>query len=319
MNAPPPLARSTVDRAAYRRTDDAWLEAALERGRVVVVDVVAGGRFRVRGDALVLTDPRADAEHWFLGEDADGTPYFGTAGPLAEEPGTRLANLRDVGHVLDDRDAGLAATAVALAHWHAGHPYSPATGRPTTAGDGGWVRRGDDDESLWPRTDPAVIMLVNDGVAGPDGRCLLGHNAAWATTGVRRFSCLAGFVEPGESAEAAVAREVAEEVGVRVHGITYVASQPWPFPSSLMLGFTARADPGQPLSADATEITHAHWFTRRQVAGVLAGETVLTEDGERMGLPMAASIAHHLLRHWLDGEPTSGLLTAPSDAGGRRA
>jgi NAD+ diphosphatase len=316
VNGPPPLARSTVDRAAHRRTDDAWLAAAFKRGRTVVVDVVAGGKFRVRGDALVFAEPEAGAqpgpEHWFLGEDADGTPYFGTAAPLDVEPGTRLVNLRDVGHLLNDRDAGLAATAVALAHWHAGHPYSPTDGRPTTSGDGGWVRRGDGDESLWPRTDPAVIMLVHDGVAGPDGRCLLGHNAAWATAGVRRFSCLAGFVEPGESAEAAVAREVFEEVGVRVDRVTYLASQPWPFPCSLMLGFTAHADPGQPLSADATEITHAHWFTRRDIAAVLAGEKVLTEDGERMGLPMAASIAHHLLLHWLAGGPRRPWL-----AGGR--
>jgi NAD+ diphosphatase len=303
MSSLPPLARSTVDRAAYRRTDEAWLAAAFKRGRIVVVDVVAGGRFRVRGNDLVLAEPGADEpgpEDWFIGEDIDGTPYFARVGALEEEAGTRLVNLRDVGELLGDRDAGLVVTAVALANWHAAHPYSPMSGRPTTAAEGGWVRRGNGDESLWPRTDPAVIVLVHDGVPGPEGRCLLGHNVAWASRSVRRFSCLAGFVEPGESAEAAVAREVYEEVGTRVDRITYVASQPWPFPASLMLGFTAAADPDAPLHADTIEITHAHWFTRRDVAAVFDGQTVLTEDGQRVGLPMAASIAHHLLRHWLE-------------------
>jgi NAD+ diphosphatase len=290
-----------VDRAAHRRTDDVWLGEAWKRARVVVVDIVGGGAFLVRGERLVLVEPDAApaGERWFLGEDADGTPYFGVAGPLPELPGTRAANLRDVGHLLDDRDAGLAVTVVALGHWHTAHPYAPASGRHTTAGDAGWVRRDDGGENLWPRTDPAVIMLVHDGVAGPTGRCLLGHNAAWATQGMRRFSCLAGFVEPGESAEAAVAREVAEEVGVAVGRITYVGSQPWPFPGSLMLGFMAYADPLSPLRVDATEITHAHWFTRDQVAAVLAGERVLTEDGNRVGLPMNASIASFLIRSWL--------------------
>jgi NAD+ diphosphatase len=277
-----------------------WLAEAWRRSRVVVVDVVAGGRFLVRGDALVLVDsgqvPAGD--RMFLGEEG-GIPYFAVAAPLPEIEDTRAVNLRDVGHSLGARDAGLAAAAVALANWHARHPYSPETGRPTTAGDGGWVRTDDGGGQLWPRTDPAVIVLVNDGVAGPDGRCLLGHNAAWAAPGVRRFSCLAGFVEPGESAEAAVVREVREEVGVAVDALAYVASQPWPFPGSLMLGFLAYADPDAPLRVDPTEITHAHWFTRREIGAVLAGEAVYTEDGERVGLPMSASIAHFLIRSWL--------------------
>jgi NAD+ diphosphatase len=166
-------------------------------------------------------------------------------------------------------------------------------------GDGGWVRLDDGGTQLWPRTDPAVIVLVHDGVAGPDGRCLLGHNAAWATPGVRRFSCLAGFVEPGESAEAAVVREVAEEVGVVVGWPAYVASQAWPFPGSLMLGFLARADPEAPLRVDPAEITHAEWFTRRDVAAVLSGADVLARDDERVALSAPASIAHFLITHWL--------------------
>ena len=298
----PPLSRSTVDRAAHRRLDEEWLRAAWERASVVVVDTVAGGRFLVDKDnRLILVKPvdAPDGERVFLGEDADGTPYFGVDAPLPSVDGARPVNLRDVGHALDERDAGLAVTAVAISFWHAGHGYSPRSGRPTTARDGGWVRSDGDGENLWPRTDPAVIMLVNDGVAGPDGRCLLGHNAAWATPGLRRFSCLAGFVEPGESAEAAVAREVLEEVGLRIDSVSYVSSQPWPFPGSLMLGFLAFADPAAPITVDPQEITHAHWFTRREVAAVLDGDELLTEDGARVGLPTNASIASFLVTTWL--------------------
>ena len=110
-------------------------------------------------------------------------------------------------------------------------------------------------ETLWPRTDPAVIMLVHDGVDGPDGCCLLGCNAQWpAAGGIRRYSTLAGFVEPGESAEMAVAREVLEEVGVVVGDVSVRGSQPWPFPGSLMLGFHATAQVGAPIGVDTEEI-----------------------------------------------------------------
>lgn len=295
-----------MDRAAHRRSDSQWLAQAWGRARVLVVDVVAGGRFLVDEQTrLVLLGPdeapAADPEQrLFLGEDVGGTPYFALAGVLPAVPGSRAVNLRDVGHVLSDADAGLVTAGVALANWHAAHRYSPLSGRPTTVGDGGWVRAEDGGAQLWPRTDPAVIVLVHDGAAGPEGRCLLGHNGAWATEGgPRRFSCLAGFVEPGESAEAAVAREVAEEVGARVEAISYVASQAWPFPASLMLGFLALADPAQPLRTDPDEITHAGWFTRRDVGAVLAGQDVRLEDGVRLALPSPASIAFYLIRIWL--------------------
>jgi NAD+ diphosphatase len=317
----PPLARSTLDRAAHRRTDETWLAEAWRRARVLVVEAgggpavpgavdVRGGRALVRdaagGVELVFTDaasaPRTEpGERYFLGLETDGTPVFAVPAPLPELPGTRAANLRDVGDLLSDRDAGILTTAVALGVWHARSPYSPASGLPTTPADGGWSRVDEDGGLNWPRTDPAVIVLVHDGAAGPDGRCLLGHNAAWAGTAWagRRFSCLAGFVEAGESAEATVVREVAEEVGVQVSRIQYVASQSWPFPGSLMLGFTAYADPDQPVRTDQEEISEARWFTRREIAAVLAGETVPASNGGPVGLPMAASIAHHLIGRWL--------------------
>src|SRR5262249_20703256 len=187
------------------RTDEAWLSEAWSRARVVVVD---DGHVLVGGDDppdLVLIDP-ADAppgERFFLGEEPDGTVYFAVAADLehvqAPIEGTRRVNVRQVGPLLADLPAGLFITAVALANWHSRHPYSPLSGKLTVPAQGGWVRVTEGgEETLWPRTDPAVIMLVHDGVAGPEGRCLLGCNAQWANVGgVRRYSTLAGFVEPG--------------------------------------------------------------------------------------------------------------------------
>jgi NAD+ diphosphatase len=302
---PPSLPRTVLDRAAHRRSDPHWLATAWERSLVLVVDAVGGGRALVTDDpvGLVLLEPGAApaGDRLFLGVGPAGTPYFAVDAPLPDRPGARSRNLREVGHLLGDLDVGLMMVAVALSNWHAGHPYSPVTGLPTQPTEGGWARADRGGEPIWPRTDPAVIVLVHDGADGADGRCLLGHGPAWVAEGgtVRRFSCLAGFVEAGESAEAAVAREIGEEVGVAVDHITYVASQPWPFPGSLMLGYTARADPEQPVQADPTEIVDARWFTRRQVAAAAAGEVVDGGDGARLGLPTPASIAWFLIDRWL--------------------
>jgi NAD+ diphosphatase len=295
LSLPPGARPDDVDRAAHRRTDDAWLAEAWAGALVVVVDQ---GRALIRDEPPgVVFTPAAEVtaeERYFLGVDRAGRAYFAVRAPVDPPPGSRKANIREVGHVLEEPDAGLFITAVALVNWHDRHGYSPRTGLPTRSAQGGWVRVTDDGELLFPRTDPAVIVLVHDGVAGVEGRCLLGHNAAWTSAGwTRRYSCLAGFVEPGESAESTVVREVGEEVGVAVHDVRYVASQAWPFPGSLMLGFLALADPDQPVKVDADEITDARWFTRTEIARALAG------DETDFGLPMAASIANYLMRIWL--------------------
>jgi NAD+ diphosphatase len=306
--AAPPLARSTLDRAAHRRTDPDWLAQAWERARVLVLDSADHGRALVRGEAappeLVLIGSGELAEvprsvPMFLGVEPDGVPVFAVDGPLPDLPGTRAVNLREVGHLLVDRDAGLFTTALALLNWHVRHGYSSSTGHPTTVDEAGWSRIDPDGDRVWPRTDPAMIVLVHDGVAGPEGRCLLGNNATWPRTpGQRRFSCLAGYVEPGESAEAAVLRE---EVGVGVDGIAYAGSQAWPFPGSLMLGFLARADADEPVRVDPAEIAQARWFTRREIGAASAGEPVDVGDGDRLLLPPASSIALFLIHRWLDG------------------
>jgi NAD+ diphosphatase len=299
----PPLARSTLDRAAQLRTDPVWLAEAWQRSRVLVVDE---GKALVAGDHLVMVTPTTapDGERLFLGVDSSGTPYFAIAATL---PRTRTNDLvrpygiREVGHILSDFEAGLLMTAVALANWHARHAFSPVNGLPTTVGDGGWLRTDEAGEQMWPRTDPAVIVLVHDGEPGEDGCCLLGSNAAWDRPGApRRYSCLAGFVEPGESAEQTLVREVYEEVGVRVTDLQYVASQPWPYPGSLMIGFYAIADPDEQLNVDPNELADARWFSRVEVGLALSGEA----DG-RFGLPFPSSIAYFLIMKWLNEDAGS--------------
>jgi len=198
-------------------------------------------------------------------------------------PGLRWAALREAGADLPARDAGLATMAVALDEWHTRHPRCPRCGAPTVPAQAGWIRVCTVDGSEhYPRTDPAIIVAVVD----DDDRILLGHNAAWPPG---RFSTLAGFVEAGESAEHAVAREVAEETAVVVDRVVYRGSQPWPFPASLMLAFRGHAATTE-VHADGAEVTLARWFTRDELAAATATGEVL--------LPMRTSVAYALITDW---------------------
>jgi NAD+ diphosphatase len=289
------LSRGTVDRVTEKRADPEWLdEAWADPGSRVLV--VEAGQALVREDGdrmdLVFVAP-ADAPagvRLLLGQDADGVVYFGVSAPLPAlegDPRTRPAYLREAGTLLGDRDAGLFTHAVALANWHDTHTHCPVDGTPTVPDPGGHSARCPaDGTEHFPRTDPAVIMLVTD----PDDRCLLARNAAWPG---RRVSILAGFVEPGESAEQAVIREVAEEVKIKVTNVRYVGSQPWPMPRSLMLGFRAEAPAGQEITVDAEEIAEAYWFGREELAAAIKSREI--------ALPPPVSIARQIIEQWYGG------------------
>ena len=288
------LSRGTVDRLTELRTDRAWLDAAwADPGTRVLV--VSDGQALARIDddesaALVFVPPDQAPEgtRFVLGQDADGTVYFGVSGPLPPAPdGTRPAPLREVGTLLGDRDAGLLTHAVALANWHDTHTHCPVDGTPTVPDPGGHSTRCPaDGTEHFPRTDPAVIMLVTD----PDDRALLARNAAWPG---RRVSILAGFVDPGESAEQAVIREVAEETQIKVTNVTYVGSQPWPMPRSLMLGFRAEAPAGQAIVVDREEIAEAYWFSRDELLAAITSREI--------ALPPPVSIARQIIEQWYGG------------------
>jgi len=236
---------------------------------------------------LVPAAQAPPGDRLYLGRDDVGA-VFAVAGPLAPRPGRRASDLRALGPLLDDHDAGLLVHAVGLVNWHQAHPRCARCGAATEVVRGGSVRRCPHDGSEhFPRTDPAVIVLVTDGA----DRCVLGRQPPWPQG---RYSTLAGFVEPGESAEQAVVREVREESGLRVRDVRYVASQPWPFPSSLMLGFTAVCDAdAAPRPADG-ELDDVRWFGREELQAAASWGA-----GPGLQLPGAVSIARYLIDGWL--------------------
>lgn len=281
------LARGDVDRHAERRGDDAWVRAAWTDCHVLPVH---DGRFAISSDGSLRSVPRAavpdDAERMLLGTDGVGRTWFGARMLV---PGD-ATGLREVGADLSADEVSLATTAVALDNWHTSHPRCSRCGAATIPVSAGWVRRCPEDGSEhYPRTDPAVIVLVLDA----DDRALLGRQGRWQPTW---FSTLAGFVEPGESAEAAVRREVLEESGVMVGRMAYLGSQPWPFPCSLMLGYHAWAT-STDIVVDGEEIVEARWFSRDDIVAACESGAV--------ALPPAVSIARRLIEAWF-GEPLPG-------------
>lgn len=299
----PVLARSAHDRIAHRRTDADWLDKAWQNPATRVLVLSAAGAVAVADGSLVLISPdevTVDGERILLGE-AEGIAYFAVLAfteASTADAAAEWQTLRQLAVRLDDLDVGLLTTAVALQAWHQRHIHCPRCGAVTEVSQAGWTRTCPEDASEhFPRTDPAVIMLVTDG----KDRALLGRGPAWAAG---RMSVLAGFVEAGESAEAAVAREVAEEVGISVRDIRYVASQPHPFPASLMLGFTAVLDGDDTLVIDHAEIAEAGWFTRDEVGravdwGDEGSAEAPPEDAVLRGLPSSMSIARQLINNWL--------------------
>jgi len=306
-----------LDRAGdARRRDPAWITA--QREHPAARAVLAGDEGIVMdGDRLALV-PLGQAvgasEPLLLGID-DAGPLFavdldiGPAGgerqprliaagdrrwngaaPPAPAGGPRSVPLREAAAVLPQDEGGLAAYVAALCNWHRRHRFCASCGSPSELGEGGLIRACPNcGVHHHPRTDPVVIMLVTDA-----GRVLLGRAPSWPA---RRYSALAGFVEPGESLEEAVAREVAEESGVEVGEPRYVASQPWPFPSSLMLGFEVPWLAGEPRALE-DEIQDVRWFSRAEVAAAAAGD-----PDTPLLLPPRLAIARRLLEGWLAGRP----------------
>jgi NAD+ diphosphatase len=285
------LARAEVDRSAHLRADQSWLDAAWAdpRSRVLVVEQgrVPCDMGRELARLFFISPAQApDGVRFLLGVDDGGVAYFGVAGPLPDppRPTVRPVPLREAGPLLSDRDAGLMTHAVALGNWHETFTHCPRCGSPTDPISSGHARKCPVDGSEhFPRVDPAMIVLVTDGA----DRCLLARNASWPE---RRVSILAGFVEAGESAEQSVAREVHEEIGVVVGAVTYLGSQPWPMPQSLMLGFRAEAAGSTEIKVDADEIAEAHWYSRGDLRAAI--------DSGALLLPPPVSIAHRIIESW---------------------
>ena len=279
-------------RATWRAADDWWARLAGDpRSRVLVVGhgrvATSSGRVRrlTPGEAAALVVVEPGATRLLLGE----TP----AGPVAAIGLPEVPEELEPEHAraltphLDAVDGGLVMHALGLENWHRTHPCCARCGAPTDVDQAGHSRRCPVCKAQhFPRTDPAVIMLVTD----DDDRALLGHSPAWPEN---RYSTLAGFVEPGESLEDAVRREVAEETGVPVGTVTYAASQPWPFPASLMLGFFARAT-ATDISVDGDEMTAARWFTRDELTEATASGAVVVPGG--------VSISRWLIESWHGAE-----------------
>ena len=279
MTPPNTFTGAALDRAGDRRRDGAWVAAQLADPAARAV--VAGPDGVQVADGRLALVPLGDAggEPLLLGLDG-GAPVF-----AAEARNGALMGLREAAATLPRADGGLAAYAAALLNWHRRHRFCANCGAPTEIREAGHVRSCPScGAEHHPRTDPVVIMLVLRG-----DEVLLGRQAAWPPG---RYSALAGFVEPGESLEEAVAREVLEEAQVVVGTPRYVSSQPWPFPASLMLGFAAPWVSGEPVIGDE-ELEDARWFTREQVSDA-------REERGPLRLPPPLAIARRLLDGWLE-------------------
>lgn len=311
-----PVSPALVDRGSAARMKPGMVDDLVSSGAARAM-VLSGRQALVDRDRLVLLDAAELSEQL---RDTVYAPeqliYLGSALPGSDlEAGTQLvlfllprqfevqaeefethiagipasaewAGFRDVAARLNPTDSALFIEASAIANWHASHTHCPRCGTATQPEAGGWVRRCPADGSEhFPRTDPAIIVTV----VGADGRLLLGGGGP---LDARNYSTLAGFVEPGESLEQAVVREIGEEVGLRVTASQYLGSQPWPFPASLMLGFTATTQDTE-ARPDGVEVTRARWFSRSELQdAILSGEIVISSR---------LSIARALIEHWYGG------------------
>jgi NAD+ diphosphatase len=294
-----PLAAKPVDRAAHHRTDPEWLDAAIKRENVLVF-LMQGGKplLDASGKSLVWLGPEVarlqpQAERLFMGKDKAGAPIFAISmakgfkleGSLIEGTG-EFTDMRGAAAGLELMQANLASTARSILEWHRSHRFCSKCGGESVVAEAGWKRVCPScNGEHFPRTDPGAIMLATKG-----DKCLLGRQATWPAG---FWSALAGFVEPGETVEQAAARELEEEAGIKADpaNAEYLFCQPWPFPSSLMVGIIIEADTTE-VSVEQDELEAARWITREEARQVLAG------THPDIYAPPAMAVAHHILKEW---------------------
>jgi NAD+ diphosphatase len=290
-----------LDRAGERRDDPDWIAKQLgdpDTRLLAMRDLkpLTRGATVPALDWQPVTDWReqidAGATLIFLGL-VDGRAHFAIDASGAKDALAVDIDVRALAPTLPLGEAAILAQARSLLDWHARHHFCAQCGSPTGMTSAGWKRRCPACRAEhFPRTDPVVIMLAIRGE-----RALLGRNRRRPGA---RFSCLAGFVEPGETPEEAVRREVREEAGVRCGRVRYVAAQPWPFPSSLMMGFLAEAL-AEEITVDPEEIAEARWFTRDEIREMVARAATGPDDPSKVSLPAPIAIAHHICRRWSNG------------------
>jgi NAD+ diphosphatase len=294
------FAGNPLDRASERRRDGEWIRSLLD-DPVARVLPLHDLRPATRGsDSLILDwqplEPWRDKiEHGatlvFLGL-GEGRPYF-TVDAGAVEGERETFDARSLAPLLPGGEAAIVAEARSLIDWHARHRFCAQCGSPTRVVAAGWVRRCPECKaSHYPRSDPVTIMLAVRGE-----RALLGRNRRRPGN---RFSCLAGFMEPGETLEEGVRREVHEESGIRVGRVRYLACQPWPFPSSLMMGFLCEALTEE-ITVDPEELAEARWFSRDEIRAMVDRAATGPDDPTQLSLPGPVAIAHHICRRWSHG------------------
>ncbi|MDJ0789360.1 MAG: NAD(+) diphosphatase [Myxococcota bacterium] len=287
-----------LDRVDARRRDRDWVQSRLAEDRSRVLPVYRGNVLVREGDEPRLawaTNALCDGRETVLLGVAEDVAHFAIdlsdqPDPIEEQGWTDVAAFPELRAIAGRLPPGEAATAAQARHvldWHSRHRFCPGCGGGTSMEQAGWMRRckeSDCGAEHFPRTDPVVIMLVQHG-----DRCLLGRQHGWP---VPFHSALAGFVEAGETLEEAVHREVLEEAGVHVENVRYLASQPWPFPASLMMGCVADATTTE-IAIDDSELEAVDWFERSEVEAALRAPTA------RLALPPPLAIAHQLIRAWI--------------------
>jgi len=298
------FAGNPLDRASERRRDTAWIASLLDDPAARILPL-SDLRPLTRGSASPVLDwqpvaPWRDRiEHGatlvFLGLDGE-RPYFavdasGADNALARE--SEPLDARTLAPLLPAGEAAILAEARSLIDWHARHRFCAQCGSPTRVASAGWVRRCPECKaSHYPRSDPVTIMLAVRGE-----RALLGRNKRRPGS---RFSCLAGFMEPGETLEECVRREVHEESGIRVGRVRYLACQPWPFPSTLMMGFLCEGLTEE-ITVDPEELAEARWFAREELRAMVARAATGPDDLTQVSVPGPVAIAHQICRRWSYG------------------